>query len=29
MEAKGSRPRVATLRKIAEAMGVEWEQIRV
>jgi len=28
MEAQGVRPRVATLKKIAEAMGVEWEQLR-
>lgn len=28
MEAKGAKPRVATLKKIAAAMGVEWEQIR-
>lgn len=28
MEAKGARPRVATLKKIAGAMAVEWEQLR-
>lgn len=28
MEAKESRPRVATLKRIAKAMGVEWEQLR-
>jgi DNA-binding XRE family transcriptional regulator len=28
MEAPGSTPRVATLKKIAAAMGVEWEQLR-
>ena len=28
MEAKGTNPRVVTLKKIAEAMGVEWEQLR-
>jgi len=28
MEAKGVRPRVPTLKKIAEAFGVEWEQVR-
>lgn len=28
MEAKGTRPRVVTLKMIAEAMGVEWEQLR-
>ena len=28
MEAKGSTPRVATLKRIAGAMGVEWEQLR-
>jgi DNA-binding XRE family transcriptional regulator len=28
MEAAGSKPRVSTLKKIAAAMGVEWEQLR-
>lgn len=28
MEAKDSRPCVATLKKIAAAMGVEWDQLR-
>lgn len=28
MEAPDARPRVATLKKIAAAMGVEWEQLR-
>ncbi len=28
MEAKGVRSRVATLRKISAALGVEWEQVR-
>lgn len=28
MEAKGAKPRVATLKKIAAAFGVQWEQIR-
>ncbi|MDP3427719.1 MAG: helix-turn-helix transcriptional regulator [Humidesulfovibrio sp.] len=28
MEAKGAKPRVATLKKIAAALGVQWEQIR-
>ena len=28
MEARRARPRVATLKKIAAAMGVEWEQLR-
>lgn len=28
MEAKGTKPRVVTLMRIAEAMGVEWEQLR-
>lgn len=28
MEAKDARPRVTTLKKIADAMGVEWEQLR-
>lgn len=28
MEAAGSTPRVATLKKIAAAMGVEWEQLK-
>lgn len=28
MEAKGANPRVATLKKIAAALGVEWEQVR-
>jgi DNA-binding XRE family transcriptional regulator len=28
METQGVRPRVSTLKKIAEAMGVEWEQLR-
>lgn len=28
MEAKGGRPRVATLKKIALALNVEWEQLR-
>ncbi|GFK93995.1 hypothetical protein NNJEOMEG_01833 [Fundidesulfovibrio magnetotacticus] len=28
MEAPGVRPRVATLWKIAKALGVEWEQLR-
>jgi DNA-binding XRE family transcriptional regulator len=28
MEARGARPRVATLKKIAAALGVEWEQLR-
>jgi len=29
MEAKDSRPCVATLKKIAAAMGVEWDQLQV
>jgi len=28
MEAKDAKPRVATLKKIAAALGVQWEQIR-
>jgi len=28
MEAPGVQPRVTTLKKIAVAMGVEWEQLR-
>lgn len=28
MEAKAARPRVVTLKKIAAALGVEWEQLR-
>ena len=28
MEATGVRPRVATLKKIAAALGVEWERVR-
>lgn len=28
MEALDAKPRVATLKKIAAAMGVEWEQLR-
>lgn len=28
MEAKEARPRVATLKKIAAGLGVEWEQLR-
>lgn len=28
MEAKGAKPRVVTLKKIAAAMGVEWEQLK-
>jgi DNA-binding XRE family transcriptional regulator len=28
MEAKGAKLRVATLKKIAAALGVEWEQVR-
>lgn len=28
MEAKGTKPRVSTLKRIAEAIGVEWEQLR-
>lgn len=28
MEAKGTRPRVGTLKKIATTMGVEWEQLQ-
>lgn len=28
MEAKAARPRMVTLKKIATALGVEWEQIR-
>jgi predicted transcriptional regulator len=28
MEARGAAPRVATLKKIASALGVEWEQLR-
>jgi DNA-binding XRE family transcriptional regulator len=28
MEAKGTRPRVTTLKRIAAAMGVQWEQLR-
>ncbi len=28
MEAKSANPRVATLKRIAAALGVEWEQLR-
>jgi len=28
MEAKNARPRIITLKKIAEALGVKWEQLR-
>lgn len=28
MEAKGASPRIGTLKKIAAALGVKWEQIR-
>lgn len=28
MEAKGVQPRVATLKKLAQALGVRWEQLR-
>lgn len=28
MEAKDAKPRLATLKKIAAALGVEWEQVR-
>lgn len=28
MEARGVRPRVATLMKIASALGVQWEQLK-
>ena len=27
MEAQGAKPRPSTLRRIAEAMGIEWEQL--
>jgi len=29
MEAKGSHPRPATLKRIAAALGLQWEQLRV
>ena len=28
MEAKGTRPRTTSLKKIASALGVEWEQLK-
>jgi DNA-binding XRE family transcriptional regulator len=28
LEARNARPRASTLRRIAKAMGVEWEQLR-
>ncbi len=28
MEAKNARPRAATLKKVAQALGIDWERLR-